>query len=214
MIRKNLNALIKTFTLTAGIAASSLTMAGETWVLVGDSIVTTPEDTTTGMIYLLAQNHNVDVRLISSPGQIMTGPARNSIPPAIEFIHGGLHTVNKVVIALGTNDWAMPLWGVGIPLTSFSSSYAEFLDKIPEDIAVYCVTPIGLGDETGYNLRGKMLQDFRNEIHTVCDAAGATTIDGTDLFPVANDTDYTSDEVHLTATGVAKYAEWMWTHTR
>ncbi len=182
------------------------------WVLIGDSIIVSSKpdkDVRQSMAYFLERYHGVSVSLLAAGGQTMAEGAAPLLGGAVNYLHGPSQQVSTLVIALGTNDWWLDS-GVGVPPDTFTQAYAVFLQQVPAEIAVYCVTPVARHDEAARNARGLDLDAYRDLVSEACSAAGATVLAGELVFDVVGAPDFIDDGVHLTPTGTWKYTQWLW----
>jgi lysophospholipase L1-like esterase len=111
-----------------------------------------------------------------------------------------------VWLAIGVNDYAFGLWSA----SEFGEAYGATLDAIhvasPQAI-LFAQSPILQADEPA-NMYGDTLEDYRQQIASVCLARSAwcRSVDGTDpAFPQPDELDI--DGIHLTTKSSAKYAE-------
>ena len=188
----------------------------ERWIIVGDSLVTHAQPyghAKESLSYHLMHRYDVNVCLLASGGQTMTGQACRKLPAAIEYIDGPLRTVDKLVVALGTNDWAMNIFNAGIPRKAYSDAYQAFLRSVPDHLNVFCVTPLTRTDEHQKNLQGWPLKAYREDTRRVSENYGATTLDGSAVFNKAKEPNFMEDGIHLTAKGTQMYADWLWKNT-
>lgn len=104
---------------------------------------------------------------------------------------------NKLIILLGTNDYAVD----EVPIATFQTKYSELLVAINTarpDILIYAVSPIPRTDE-GANSNGDTCPDFRTAISNACSGKSyCTYIDGTTLVGIG---DISGDGVHPTDAG-------------
>ena len=113
----------------------------------------------------------------------------NRATTAVDLLSGffGLY---GLIINLGANDWGQSL----ITVESFSSAYGAFLDALPPTIKVACMSPTWSTSEGVLNSHGNTRDDFRAATLAVCEARGATYLEGKDAIP--NDPAYFVDGLH------------------
>lgn len=185
----------------------------EHWIIIGDSLVAGSHPdfrAKESLAYYLMHHYDVNISLLASGGQTMTGQASLKLPKAVEYIDGPLRTVDKVIIALGTNDWAMEIFGVGISREAFCEAYKSFLTALPNHLNVYCVTPLPRADENNHNLQGWPLSIYREDTNRVALETGAIILDGSQVFETASLPNFVNDGIHLTPEGTRAYADWLW----
>jgi lysophospholipase L1-like esterase len=106
-----------------------------------------------------------------------------------------------VWLAIGTNDYGLNKWSA----TNFGTAYAATLDDLHTALPsarIVCQTPIVRTSEVA-NGFGNTLNDYRNQISTVCNARSWTTlIDGSTLLTTSD----LVDGVHPTTSGHSTYA--------
>ncbi len=185
----------------------------ERWIIIGDSLVAASHpfgNAKESLSYYLTHYHDVNVNLLASGGQTMTGQASPKLPEAVKYIDGPLRTVDKVIVALGTNDWAMEVFEVGISRKAYCEAYKTFLNALPDHLKVFCVTPLSRRDEDDHNLQGWPLEAYRDDTKRVGLKAGATVLDGSQIFKAAIPPHFAEGGIHLTAKGTRIYADWLW----
>jgi len=80
---------------------------------------------------------------------------------------------NALIIALGTNDYYFALWNA----SGFGTAYGALLDAIHTafpSLVIYAITPTYRTTETA-NAVGSTLDDYRNQIISVCSGRGYVT---------------------------------------
>jgi lysophospholipase L1-like esterase len=109
-----------------------------------------------------------------------------------------------VWLAIGTNDYGLNKWSA----TSFGTAYAATVDDLHisyPSATIVCQTPLLRDTETA-NGSGNILQDYRDQITSVCGSRGwAWLVDGYKIL-LSGDL---ADGLHPSATGHAKYAAFV-----
>lgn len=107
-------------------------------------------------------------------------------------------------LAIGTNDYGLSRWTA----TNFGTAYAATLDAIhtaAPGLRIICQTPLVRTSEVA-NGFGDVLQDYRDQINTVCLARPWTRlVDGTEIMTTAS----LQDGVHPTEAGHVLYAAYI-----
>ena len=105
-------------------------------------------------------------------------------------------STNKLLILLGTNDYAVDL----VPVADFQTKYSDLLVAINAsrpDIDIMCISPI-VRTNDGANANGDTLADFRTAVEAAATGkAYCTYVDGTTLMAAGD----LSDGVHPTIAG-------------
>jgi len=196
------NALLLGFLLTAPVIASSAHAVVVTTprriMVIGDSIMAG-----TGLIrvqnqatYRMQRGSRAIFQNFASPGATMadvgTVPGMTQAAASVNLLAGiPGHRLYGLIIVLGTNDWALP----SITPDAFEAAYAAFLDALPVDLHVVCMSSpwsaLRDGQANGY---GETLDDYRARTRTVCEAHGYAYLDG--LQAVPNDPAFFLDGLH------------------
>lgn len=107
-------------------------------------------------------------------------------------------------IAIGTNDYGLSRWTAA----NFGTAYANTLDDIhtaAPSMRLVCQTPLVRTSEVA-NGFGDILQDYRDQINTVCGARPWTRlVDGTEIMTTAS----LQDGIHPTEAGHILYAAYI-----
>jgi lysophospholipase L1-like esterase len=118
------------------------------------------------------------------------------------YLVAGAFGMRGLVVAVGTNDWAL-----NGDLVQFRDSYAGLLAGLPPDVPVACLSPPWRESEASPNGNGNTLDEFRDVIHDVCTAAGGTYLDGKAAIP--NAPAYFIDGLHPNARGHRAMARFL-----
>ncbi len=165
----------------------------------GGSLSTNPESDGYGQLLRNEYGYNV---MLESWGNrsfyedVHTSELRNSFVSRIAS-----YTPSTIWLAIGTNDYGYYKWSAA----SFGIAYAAVVDALHIALPasrIICQTPIIRGGEAANSL-GDTLDDYRDQITTICNAQIWTTlVDGKTILATSD----LIDGVHPTTAGHAKYA--------
>lgn len=200
---------------------ASLADASQTWIVIGDSIMSdiyaTPASAST--VHLLQAERDVMIRNISSPGAALgkadaSGYNEPGVVDTISRIGGLFGWYNGVIIQAGTNDFGRNVhWGDTV------TAMRRILDKIRLDNKrAIVLDPIYRDGETVANALGYNLDTYRYFMFLVCateypDVCHFAHRAHTDMGSFNNN--YASSEVasgmrlHPNAAGHRKLANWI-----
>lgn len=139
--------------------------------------------------------------LVNLGGNLANGIAIQAPRLVARCADGGTRKI--LWIQLGTNDYGL---ANGTP-TQYESAYAGLVDAVhalDPSILIYCQTPVTRNNETGNNVLGFNLPNYRSQVVTVVSTRTSfcVLVDGTSFLVVGDLT----DGVHPGTTGHAKYA--------
>lgn len=118
----------------------------------------------------------------------------------IDSLMNGTDT-NKLVILLGTNDFAVAYTDT----TNFKNWYSILLNDIHlkrSNIKIFVISPLIRGDETKTGSRKATLPQYRDIIRRVC--LGRSYVTYLDGYPLLTVTDLYSDQLHPSTAGFLK----------
>jgi lysophospholipase L1-like esterase len=158
---------------------------------------------------------DVSIQNLSSPGLCMADPAGSpgigaySLRSAVNLVSGTVLRADRIIIALGVNDWS----NISITGEMFTTAYQYYVQYcLSFGIHVVCVAPIFNAAEGAYVTHpdgGLWLSQFREWIADIASITGAAFINGA-LAPVTSDpTCYASDGEHLNTKGHSLFAPWL-----
>lgn len=223
--------LTKKIFLIGGLLFSMNTFAAQTWVLIGDSImslvspskVNGPEGHANQQAaFLIQKERNVNLRNVSSPGNSLgnkdfSGFAGGSNAKAIlETIGGVFNYYNGVIVQVGTNDFSRSVpWADTVTGLRHILNQARAMNK-----KVLVMEPIWRRDQNVKNAAGNTLDTYRFFIYIVCTneypdicryasrSSSALADERAAKFYDANEV-AKKKELHLNAAGQRAYANWV-----
>lgn len=195
--------------------------AGQTWIVIGDSIMSDVPQGTSAQhsLHLVAAEKNVMFKSLASPGSSLghtdkTGFNSDRATAAIDLISGSWGWYNGVLIQAGTNDF-----GRNVPWEDTVTSMRRILERVRIDgKKALVLDPIYRDGEDTPNALGNVLNTYRYFMWHVC------TQEYADVCRFANRTNsvmgtlnnnYDSAEVvqtkrlHPNAIGHRKLADWI-----
>jgi len=177
-------------------------------VFLGDSITVGTSATTPikeGYAFLFSEENNHDVTCLGWGYGTVKDFAETPLELADlnTWVTASLSNVTsnkRIVIALGTNDYALD----STPVSTFKGWYENLVDEvniIDSNIEIYCISPLIRVGETS------LIQDYRDAIDEVCDVRSyCTYIDGLPILDLSD----LADNVHPTTAGHKKYKDYIY----
>lgn len=178
----------------------------EKLVFLGDSIVVggnadNPSSEGFPNLFMIENDKEVVILGWGYAGMDSFGSSAGLITAAVGYItsaFSNVTTTKKLIISLGTNDYAVK----GITANNFETYYGDLLDAIhlaDADIQIWCISPILRGDAK----EDATLDDFRSRVADVCTARPSycTHITGKTILSYPADYD---DAVHPDTDGHKK----------
>jgi lysophospholipase L1-like esterase len=210
---------------------SSQSFAMQTWILMGDSILSAVSPTQINgkhdnsnklAAFHLMNESNVSIRNISSPGislghSNLTGwNNRNKVTDTLGTIGGAWSAYNGIIIQAGTNDFGRSVhWRDTVTSLRYILNHAKALNK-----KVMVMEPIWRRNEQVQNNLGFTLDTYRFFMYIVCvnefpetchyafrnnsplvDSRASKYFDGSEIK--------SQNELHLNAAGHRAYADWI-----
>lgn len=230
MLKKSILSISLLLTMSQQSFAASPPNPMQTWVLMGDSIMSAvspsvvdgPSGTSKQLAAnLLMNNKNVSIRNISSPGNSIghsdfTGFGNTlSVTQSLDRIGGFFGFYNGIIIQAGTNDF-----GRSVDLPTFKKSLEGILKHAKtRNKKVLLMEPIYRADQNVKNKVGLVLKDYSNAMKNLC-----TTYNTHCYFSDMSEeffnqysfkSHYDANEVkvgkalHLNASGHERYYRWI-----
>jgi lysophospholipase L1-like esterase len=147
----------------------------------GDSISAGYEDQgfkgLAGYARLLRDTYNHEVMIEAWAGRTLNYDAVDASARTAFTARVTGYAPSTMLLLIGTNDYGLNVWTAA----NFGTAYAALLDALHTalpSMAIICVSPLARSTETANGL-GSTLQNYRDQIQTICGARGWTTfVDG------------------------------------
>lgn len=206
----------------------SVANASQTWVVLGDSIMSRVNSSTVnGMdgtanqlsLHLVSAERNVVIKNLSSPGHSLSATDHTgfgNISTELSNIGGMFSYYDGIIIQAGTNDFERDAkWEDMVISVRKILDHARSMNK-----KVMMMEPIWRRDEAIPNAQANTLNTYRFFLNIVCNqeyadichfASIGNTVLGSSAGSIYYDANEqaTSTEVHLNAEGHRKFADWI-----